>query len=192
MLKKIVKVTLAFLIGGIMTLSSAPIEASSNDSTDAINNINTDDVEVILNYVENDDEGYSLVNIDALKKNEKPSQDILNIAYEFNKLYFEDKGSGLSSADSFATLRAIGPTYGNWCGYKHTHADRNHPAIDILDAFCKNHDLCYRDRGNGNRTCDRNFARDLKSLINSPSLQVGIGYYGKVYMRAAYAYFSTR
>ena len=58
------------------------------------------------------------------------------------------------------------PTYGNWCG-------RNHPLnpesadkpVDILDAICQRHDLCYVDKGHMSCECDSEFVSAVVSNL---------------------------
>lgn len=51
-------------------------------------------------------------------------------------------------------LRAVAfPIYGNWCG---PHYGSGTP-IDLLDAGCKKHDVCYKDRGRHKCSCDKEF-----------------------------------
>lgn len=47
------------------------------------------------------------------------------------------------------------PICGNWCGQGHPAAGRNPPVTDPLDAICRAHDLCYRDRGMYDCGCDQ-------------------------------------
>ncbi|MCG7943256.1 MAG: hypothetical protein AB2733_20205 [Candidatus Thiodiazotropha taylori] len=52
------------------------------------------------------------------------------------------------------------PKYGNWCGLNHpTNPKTAEPPIDILDAICRQHDICYLIRGHMDCECDSEFNR---------------------------------
>lgn len=52
--------------------------------------------------------------------------------------------------------------YGNWCGPNHP-PDMTKAAepIDLLDAQCKTHDLCYFDKGDFDCGCDRAMVKEI-------------------------------
>ncbi len=47
------------------------------------------------------------------------------------------------------------PFCGNWCGPGHPRDGENPPAVDMLDAVCRLHDLCYNKYGNKSCKCDQ-------------------------------------
>ena len=56
------------------------------------------------------------------------------------------------------------PLYGNWCGPGHPSDSTNAlPPIDFVDTACKNHDLCYEERGYFNCSCDLTFQEELQT-----------------------------
>lgn len=147
------------------------------------------EIDSVFKYVEYDEHYNSEINIEALIENEDfVSAEMMEAA----NLYNEWSDQNLSPDEFVSQVRSIIPSYGNWCGPGNTHSNRNYPSIDMLDAFCKNHDLCYRDKGYGNRSCDRTFARNLKGMLNNSSFTNGLSYYGKLYLRVAYEFFSRR
>lgn len=46
------------------------------------------------------------------------------------------------------------PLYGNWCGLGYPKTGENPPALDLVDQACKQHDLCYEQRGQFSCSCD--------------------------------------
>lgn len=55
------------------------------------------------------------------------------------------------------------PAYGNWCGARYPHPATNPPPVDVYDAACRRHDLCYASptpRG----ACDAAFGQELRTL----------------------------
>ena len=56
----------------------------------------------------------------------------------------------------------IMPNYGNWCGPNHPEniATADEP-IDSLDLICKNHDLCYLEKGYLSCECDADFTNSI-------------------------------
>ena len=51
------------------------------------------------------------------------------------------------------------PVYGNWCGPGYGSGT----PIDILDKGCKNHDLCYKNKGYHKCSCDKTFLSYVKN-----------------------------
>ena len=65
------------------------------------------------------------------------------------------------------------PVYGNWCGPGHPkNSSQDLPAIDELDKACKQHDLCYSEKGYLNCDCDMVFRDRLIRNFGSPSLNL--------------------
>lgn len=58
------------------------------------------------------------------------------------------------------------PLYGNWCGPDHPGNPwrATLPPVDPLDAACRRHDLCYRQRGTMDCACDLVLMNDLRRL----------------------------
>ncbi len=67
-----------------------------------------------------------------------------------------------SSADNTDEGISLMPTYGNWCGRDHPHDPQNAQGpIDRLDEICRNHDLCYIEKGHLSCECDSQFNREV-------------------------------
>ncbi|MET0028203.1 MAG: hypothetical protein ABW101_11250 [Candidatus Thiodiazotropha sp.] len=65
------------------------------------------------------------------------------------------------------TETSLMPTYGNWCGRDHPHDPENAQApIDRLDEICRNHDLCYIEKGHMACECDSQFNREIVSGLH--------------------------
>ncbi|MET0065742.1 MAG: hypothetical protein ABW076_05305 [Candidatus Thiodiazotropha sp.] len=72
--------------------------------------------------------------------------------------------SPATSADAKTSLM---PTYGNWCGRDHPQNPENAQApIDRLDEICRNHDLCYLERGHMACECDSQFNKEIVSGLH--------------------------
>lgn len=54
------------------------------------------------------------------------------------------------------------PLYGNWCGPNHGGGE----PIDYLDAQCKEHDLCYMEKGDFNCTCDQQLIAGIRKYYS--------------------------
>lgn len=62
------------------------------------------------------------------------------------------------------------PVYGNYCGRGHGDPTGKTPPIDAVDAVCREHNACYRLRGDFDRQCDRDLVESMPSAIsNTPS-----------------------
>ncbi len=55
-------------------------------------------------------------------------------------------GNSGSAKESLGGLSDL-LNYGNWCGPDNTKDDPNYPAIDKIDAACREHDLCLKNLG---------------------------------------------
>lgn len=75
---------------------------------------------------------------------------------ESEKIVVIGQKKSVAAAESKATAF---PIYGNWCGPNYGSGK----PIDLLDKGCKNHDLCYKDKGRHRCSCDKTFL----SYINS-------------------------
>jgi hypothetical protein len=65
------------------------------------------------------------------------------------------------------------PVYGNYCGFGHGDPTGNTPPIDMVDAVCREHDLCYGLLGDFDKQCDRHFIESMPSAIASTSSPIG-------------------
>lgn len=103
------------------------------------------DVSIIQKYITKFGDFMYFNNDKALKDNQP--EDIIqagNIVIHLNNSSLKDKG----------TMYKFGlKVYGNWCGPHHSGPGA---PIDILDAGCMNHDMCYDKKGYFNCECDRN------------------------------------
>ncbi len=60
--------------------------------------------------------------------------------------------------------------YGNWCGPNHPKDVNDAPEpIDVLDATCKRHDLCYEKDGYLNCQCDAVFREEIRKDLKADS-----------------------
>ena len=55
------------------------------------------------------------------------------------------------------------PVYGNWCGAAYPPPGTNPPPVDIYDAACRRHDLCYSSP-TPQGACDAAFGQELRVL----------------------------
>jgi Phospholipase A2 len=76
--------------------------------------------------------------------------------------------TGLLASDARITPEELHfPVYGNYCGFGHGDpTGKTHP-IDAVDAVCREHDLCYRLRGDFDRRCDRDLIENMSDAIAS-------------------------
>lgn len=63
-----------------------------------------------------------------------------------------------------AVLGFDSAVYGCWCGKGEPPEGENPNPIDMWDAACMRHDLCYRDWGMDNPQCDINFINELRYI----------------------------
>ena len=56
------------------------------------------------------------------------------------------------------------PRYGSYCGLDRPAVGENPPAIDEVDAACKNHDACYATKGSFDVSCDTILITELKLI----------------------------
>lgn len=57
------------------------------------------------------------------------------------------------------------PIYGNYCGPGHGDDSGNTAPFDAVDAACRRHDLCYRDKGYFHCGCDRDLILEMQTAI---------------------------
>lgn len=74
----------------------------------------------------------------------------------------------LLESEGSPNLREDQCLYGNWCGPGHPKYDglTGPGPIDGLDAACKRHDKCYRERGYMNCDCDLELLKDIDEMIS--------------------------
>lgn len=70
------------------------------------------------------------------------------------------QGSGSRSAGIVPSSGGI-PIHGNWCGPGHGGG----PAIDAVDAVCREHDLCYDREGYFDCGCNRELVNAMPAAI---------------------------
>ena len=76
--------------------------------------------------------------------------------------------------------------YGHWCGPGHSGPQS---PIDVVDAACRDHDLCYATHGWGNPMCDAYLVHELSIRLDHPSTLTKRGY---VFAWVIYFVFSLR
>lgn len=74
------------------------------------------------------------------------------------------------------------PIWGNWCGPGHSGPQA---PVDILDAQCKKHDLCYDRKGYFSCSCDRELERNINNNWSSMKSEE------KIVAAAVYTFFSN-
>lgn len=57
------------------------------------------------------------------------------------------------------------PIYGNYCGPGHGDDTGNTAPVDAVDAACRRHDLCYRDKGYFHCGCDGALIAEMPAAI---------------------------
>lgn len=57
------------------------------------------------------------------------------------------------------------PVYGNYCGMGHGDPTGETPAIDAVDAVCREHDMCYESLGGFDRRCDLELIGSMPDAI---------------------------
>lgn len=74
------------------------------------------------------------------------SEDIIQIGLAYNEMYLNEKQGNYEKVNRRKRAVISGLThYGNWCGK----GNNGKKPIDILDAQCKKHDLCYEKKACG-------------------------------------------
>jgi len=75
-------------------------------------------------------------------------------------------GSAKEDIDANSNLRNLAefPRYGNYCGWDRPAAGETPEPVDKTDEACKNHDLCYGQKGTFNITCDTMLIVELKNI----------------------------
>ncbi len=59
------------------------------------------------------------------------------------------------------------PVYGNWCGPNHpVDTSAASPPIDILDATCMRHDMCYELKGSLDCDCDADLVSEIRANLD--------------------------
>ena len=93
----------------------------------------------------------------------------------------------ISFLSGCAALGFDSAVYGCWCGKGEPPEGENPYPIDIWDAACMRHDICYRNRGINNPQCDMDFINELRSIhARNPYLQV------PAQMQVAHDFFYSR
>jgi len=101
-----------------------------------------------------------------------PVADILRDVGGISAPVASELGGILASDDRISPEDLSFPVYGNYCGFGHGDPTGKTPPIDAVDGVCREHDLCYRLRGDFDRRCDRNLIETMPDAIaNTPSPQ---------------------
>lgn len=79
------------------------------------------------------------------------------------------------------------PLYGNYCGPGHGDPTGQTPPVDVVDAVCRTHDLCYAREGYWDCECDRQLVNNMPAAIRATS-----SWKGKAAGAAAYWFFYAR
>ncbi len=108
----------------------------------------------------------------AKRKDGVPVTDILRDVGGISAPVASELGGILGSEGQISPEELSFPVYGNYCGFGHGDPTGKTLPIDAVDAVCREHDLCYRLRGDFDRRCDRNLIETMPDAIAStPSPQ---------------------
>ncbi len=109
---------------------------------------------------------------DAKRNDGVPTIDILRDVGGISAPVASELAGILSPDDQITPEEVRFPVYGNYCGFGHGDPTGKTPPIDAVDAVCREHDLCYRLRGDFNRRCDSDLIDNMPDAIAStPSPQ---------------------
>ena len=101
-----------------------------------------------------------------------PTIDILRDVGDISDPVASELAGLLASDDQITPEELSFPVYGNYCGFGHGDPTGKTPPKDAVDAVCREHDLCYRLRGDFDHRCDRNLIENMPGAIAStPSPQ---------------------
>lgn len=114
------------------------------------------------------------------------NEDIIQIGLAYNEMYIDEQLGNFEKVNRRKIAVISGLThYGNWCGEGNNGED----PIDILDAQCKKHDLCYEQKGMWNDSCDvdlvYNIVRNFRAINK-------IGWHARTYAVAAVVIFAGK
>ena len=107
------------------------------------------------------------------RKDGIPVTDILRDVGGISAPVASELGGILGSDDRISPKELSFPVYGNYCGFGHGDPTGKTPPIDAVDAVCREHDLCYRLRGDFDRRCDHNLIENMPDAISSTPSQQG-------------------
>lgn len=139
-------------------------------------------------YITQDENGRSIVDIDAAVKNNVDAKtlEVMNVFNEISKTEKNNFSPNVSNGGitTFDFSLPIG-NYGNYCGK----GNKGGTAIDDLDRACKAHDACFlglTNTSSKNKKCNYDFVYKLLPIVqvSSPLTYKGI------YARAALKLFS--
>lgn len=183
-MKRTIKNFTSFILGVIISISAilffySPVYASAYDLSDEQIEQNVEKVQ-----------GYLVVygervyfNYDLAEQNGE-SKEVLEqglLVETISNLYNENQLT-------VRRLRAMSlPIWGNYCGPGYSGHDFKDPVTDILDAGCKQHDLCYKGMGY-RKNCECNQA--LVKYIDDHYSEMS-GWQMKIVAKAIKLYFST-
>jgi hypothetical protein len=103
-----------------------------------------------------------------------PTLSVLSPEGDFSLPVASELAKTLGLPDSLITAEQLSlPVYGNYCGFGHGDPTGNTPPIDMVDAVCREHDLCYSLLGDFDKQCDRHFIESMPSAIASTPSPIG-------------------
>lgn len=73
--------------------------------------------------------------------------------------------AGILESDQISPDELSMPVYGNYCGMGHGDPTGKTPAIDAVDAVCREHDMCYESLGDFDRRCDLELIGSMPDAI---------------------------
>jgi hypothetical protein len=102
-----------------------------------------------------------------------PTIDILRVVGGISAPVASELAGILASEERITPEQLSFPVYGNYCGFGHGDPTGKTPPIDEVDAVCREHDLCYRLRGDFDHRCDRNLIENMPGAITSTPSPIG-------------------
>jgi hypothetical protein len=109
-----------------------------------------------------------------VKRNELvPTIDILRDVGGISAPAASELAGILASGDQITPEELSFPVYGYYCGFGHGDPTGKTAPIDAVDAVCREHDLCYRLRGDFDHRCDRNLIENMPGAIASTPSPIG-------------------
>lgn len=114
------------------------------------------------------------------------SEDIIQIGLAYNEMYLNEKQGNYEKVNRRKRAVISGLThYGNWCGK----GNNGKKPIDILDAQCKKHDLCYEKKGMWNSSCDKDLVYNIAKNFGAINK---IGWHARTYAVSAIVLFAGK
>lgn len=180
-MRKFIFITLAIL--SVFFLLPSPASADT-DAYSMLDRNSTNILQELDKVTEFNEQGLPVVNLEAADEM-GVSEEAMEVALNLNQIVKDIETNGESSTLA-AMERALIPVgaYGNYCGKGNKGWDV--APIDDLDSACRVHDKCFKGFTKDNRSCNREFLRNLLPIIQKNSVLTPKG----AYALAAYKLFA--